>query len=264
MQLKDKIVVVTGAGGGIGLALARRFAAEGAAKVVVSDISPELTNAAAAAVGGLGRALDVGRREDLAAFIDWIEASIGPIDLFCSNPAVFSGPEGGNFQTTEETWEKSWQVNVMSHVRAARQLVPLMLRRGGGYFLQTLSAAALITGPSALAYTVTKHAGLGFAEWLALNYGDKGIKVSCLCPTAVQTRENQFDPSTAVGANIGLVQSPEEVAEITVRGLADETFLILPNPAVGGSFRKKGEDYDAWIRRSIARMRDFRPPSPFL
>lgn len=264
MQIKDKVVVVTGAGNGIGLALAKLFAAEGAARVVVSDRDPELTAAAAAAVNGPGRALDVGRREHLETFIDWVESEVGPIDLFCSNPAIFNGPEGGNFETTEETWGASWDVNVMAHVRAAKQLVPRMMKRGGGYFLQTLSAAALITGPSALAYTVTKHAALGFAEWLALNYGDKGIGVSCLCPTAVQTREKQFDVDTVIGANIGLIQTPDEVAKITLRGLEEETFLILPNPAVIGSFRKKAQDYDQWIERSIGRMKDFRPPSPFI
>jgi NAD(P)-dependent dehydrogenase (short-subunit alcohol dehydrogenase family) len=262
MDLAGKRVVVTGAGNGIGLGLAKAFAAAGA-EVVVSDLDQATMAAAAAAVGGQGRALDVGDAEALRDFIAWVEADLGPIDLFCSNPAVFGGPEGGNFQTTDATWDRSWRVNVLSHVWAARQLVPLMMRRGGGYFLQTLSAAALITGPSQLAYTVTKHAALGFAEWLALNYGDKGIKVSCLCPTAVQTRDNQFDPDSTVGANIGLVQSPEEVAAITLEGLAQERFLILPNPAVGGSFRKKAENYDAWLERSVERMKAFRPPSPF-
>src|SRR5262245_56680658 len=138
MRLKNKLVVVTGAGNGIGLGLAKRFKAEGA-RVVVSDLSADLTAVAANGGDGPSRALDVGDRNALAAFIDWIEKDVGPIDLFCSNPAVFSGPEGGNFQTTEETWDKSWQVNVMSHIRAAQQLTPLMIKRGGGYFLQTLS-----------------------------------------------------------------------------------------------------------------------------
>jgi NAD(P)-dependent dehydrogenase (short-subunit alcohol dehydrogenase family) len=263
MKLAERVIVVTGAGNGIGRGLAERFVAEGARQVVVSDIDPDTTSRVASALAMPSRVADVGSSASLTELIDWVESDVGPIDLFCSNPAVFGGPEGGNFETTDETWDKSWRVNSMSHVWAARQLVPKMLKRGGGYFLQTLSAAALITGPSELAYTVTKHAALGFAEWLALNYGDRGIKVSCLCPTAVETRENQFDGTTPVSANIGLVQTPAEVAEFAVRGIEDETFLILPNPAVGGSFRKKATDYDAWLERSITRMKDFRPPSPF-
>ena len=169
------------------------------------------------------------------------------------------GPEGGNLQTSAATWDRSWRVNVQAHVWAAQFLVPRMLRRGGGYFLQTLSAAALITGPSELAYSVTKHAALGFAEWLALNYSDKGIRVSCLCPTAVETR-------TVQGANlpgIGLVQTPSEVAEITVAGLEAESFLILPNPRVGSSFKNKATDYDRWLAYTTSRLGDLRPPSPF-
>lgn len=259
MKVADKVVVVTGSGNGIGRGLAERFVHEGARAVVISDVDPHNTALVANVLGQPSRVCDVGDSDDLRAFIDWVELEVGPIDLFCSNPAIFGGPEGGNFQTTEVTWEKSWHVNVMAHVRAAQQLVPLMMKRGGGYFLQTLSAAALITGPSQLAYTVTKHAGLGFAEWLMLNYGDKGIKVSCLCPTAVETREGQFGNN----ADIGLVQTPAEIAEHAVAGLEAETFLILPNPRVGGSFRKKATDYDAWLAYSIERMKTFRPPSPF-
>ena len=182
-----------------------------------------------------------------------------PIDLFVSNAAY--GFTGGitvdgverHFDlhdTSEHAWEASWQINVMAHVRAARRLVPLMLERGGGYFLNTVSAAGLITSNSQLAYTVTKHADIGFAEWLALNYGHRGIGVSCLCPTAVATRPGQFDSMPG----IGLVQTPADVAEFVVDGLEREAFLILPNPAVGGSFRKKAADYDAWIARTQARL----------
>ncbi len=258
MEITGKTVVVTGAGQGIGRGLATRFVAEGARAVVVSDIDESAMRMVADELQQPGRHCDVGDPVDYAAFLDWVEEEVGPIDLLCNNPAVFGGPEGGNLQTTEETWERSWQVNVMSHVRSAQQLVPRMLERGGGYFLQTVSAAGLITSNSAVAYTVTKHAAIGFAEWLMLYYGDRNIRVSCLCPTAVETRPGQFD-----GMDIGLVQTPAEVADFAVRGLAAETFLILPNPAVGGSFRKKAADYDAWITRTIERISPIKQPGPW-
>jgi NAD(P)-dependent dehydrogenase (short-subunit alcohol dehydrogenase family) len=259
MDVKGKVVVVTGSGNGIGLGLATRFVEEGAASVVISDVDADRTAAAAEQLGQPHRAVDVGNPADFEAFLDWVEDEVGPIDLMCNNPAIFGGPEGGNLQTTEATWERSWQVNVMSHVRSARQLVPRMLRRGGGYFLQTISAAGLITSNSQVAYTTTKYAGIGFAEWLRLNYSDRGIGVSCLCPTAVETRPGQF----AGNPSIGLVQTPAEIAAVTVEGLAAERFLILPNPAVGGSFRKKAADYDAWLARTTKRISPIKPRGPW-
>jgi len=259
VRVEGKVVVVTGSGHGIGEGLARRFVAEGARAVVVSDVDGD----AAARVGGeLGqpyRPCNVGDAEEYPAFLDWVERDVGPIDLLCNNPAVFGGPEGGNLQTAEDTWDRSWQVNVMAHVRSATHLVPRMLERGGGYFLQTLSAAALITSNSPAAYTVTKHAALGFAEWLMLNYSDRNVRVSCLCPTAVETTPGQF----AGMPDIGLVQTPADIADFAVRGLDAEAFLILPNPAVGGSFRKKATDYDAWIARTTERIRPIRMPGPW-
>ncbi|MDT3441915.1 SDR family oxidoreductase [Pseudofrankia sp. BMG5.37] len=259
MKIESSRIVVTGAAHGIGRGLVEAFLAHGAQSVVVSDLDADAVSAMSETLGVPGRPCDVGDQAALAAFIDWAEETAGPTDLFCGNPAVFGGPEGGNLQTSAATWDRSWRVNVLAHVWAAQCLVPRMLRRGGGHFLQTLSAAALITGPSELAYTVTKHAALGFAEWLALNYSDKGIRVSCLCPTAVETR-------TVQGADhpgIGLVQTPVEVAEITVAGLAAENFLILPNPRVGSSFRNKADDYDRWLAYTTNRLGDLRPPSPF-
>jgi NAD(P)-dependent dehydrogenase (short-subunit alcohol dehydrogenase family) len=224
---------------------------------VVSDVNEQAMRSVAEAVGQPAVACDVGDPAALERLIATVEGEVGPIDLFCSNAAYgFSGAERadtqhqGGIDASEEAWERSWQINVMAHIRAARRLVPGMLERGGGYFLNTVSAAGLITSISGAPYTVTKHADIGWAEWLILNYGSKGIGVSCLCPTAIETRPGQFerDPS------IGLVQTPEEVAQHVVDGLDRETFLILPNPAVGGSFRKKAEDYDAWIQRTIARI----------
>jgi NAD(P)-dependent dehydrogenase (short-subunit alcohol dehydrogenase family) len=259
MRVKDKVVVVTGSGHGIGEGLAERFVAEGAKAVVISDLDPERTASVGERLGQPHKACNVGDAAEYDAFLDWVEDTVGPIDLLCNNPAVFGGPEGGNLQTTEETWERSWQVNVMSHVRSAQKLVPRMMERGGGYFLQTISAAGLITSNSAVAYTVTKHAGVGFAEWLMLYYGDRGIKVSCLCPTAVETRAGQFSNNPA----IGLVQTPAEIAQWTVEGLDAENFLILPNPAVGGSFRKKATDYDEWLERTIKRISPIKQRGPW-
>jgi NAD(P)-dependent dehydrogenase (short-subunit alcohol dehydrogenase family) len=255
MELDGKTVVVTGAGHGIGRGLAERFLQEGARQVVVSDIDEDLLRKAATALDAPSYRCDVGDPEQLAALIDHAEREVGPVDLFVSNAAYgfTAGRQGsihGGLDTTEEVWDATWQVNVMAHVRAARQLVPAMLGRGGGYFLFTVSAAGLITSNSPVAYTVTKHADIGFAEWLALNYGRRGIGVSCLCPTAVATREGQFDEME----EIGLVQTPADVAQYVVDGLRAETFLILPNPAVGGSFRKKAQDYDAWIARTQMRL----------
>jgi NAD(P)-dependent dehydrogenase (short-subunit alcohol dehydrogenase family) len=258
MRVEEKIVVVTGAGSGIGKAMAERFVHEGAKAVVVSDINPVLMSAVADALGQPGLQCDAGDRAALESLIDRVEEEVGPIDLFVSNAAygftagvpMEGTARGFGLDTSEDAWEASWQVNVMAHIRAATKLVPLMLERGRGYFLNTVSAAGLITSNSQAAYTVTKHADIGFAEWLILNYGTRGIGVSCLCPTAVATRPDQF----ADLPEIGLVQTPEEIAQFVIDGLDAETFLILPNPAVGGSFRKKAADYDAWIARTQARL----------
>jgi NAD(P)-dependent dehydrogenase (short-subunit alcohol dehydrogenase family) len=257
MQVADKIIVVTGAGNGIGKGMAERFVREGARIVVVSDINPELMTSVASSLGMPGIACDVGDEGQLADLIGRTEDEFGPIDLFVSNAAYGfmaglapSSDAGGDLETTEAVWDATWNVNVMSHVRAARALVPRMLARGGGYFLNTVSAAGLITANAPLAYTVTKHADIGFAEWLALNYGRRGIGVSCLCPAAVATLPGQFDAMTEIGS----VQTPADVAQYVIDGLTEELFLILPTPAVGGSFRKKGQDYQSWINRTQDRL----------
>jgi NAD(P)-dependent dehydrogenase (short-subunit alcohol dehydrogenase family) len=242
--------------------MCERFAAEGAKAVVVTDIDIEPAEEVAKAIGGIAMHCDVGDHASQDALIDRVEREVGPIDLYCSNAVLFGGRK---LDTPDDFWLRANNVNVMAHVWAAQKLVPMMVARGGGYFLQTLSAAALITGPSDLVYTVTKHAGLGFAEWLTLNHGHEGIKVSCLCPTAVETRPGQFSPNPddpperqAVAANIGLVMKPAEIAQFVIEGLAQESFLILPNPRVGSSWRNKGNDYDRWLdytRDRLAKVR---------
>lgn len=262
MKLAGKTAVVTGGGQGIGQALAERFAEEGA-RIVVLDINGDSARQVADAIGGRAFHCDVGDRSQLDTAIDTIEDELGPIDLFCSNAAIFGGDaSAGLAETDDSLWQSAIDINLMSHIWAATKLVPLMEARGGGYFLQVLSAAGLITGPSTLSYTVTKHAGIGFAEWLSINHHGNGIGVSCLCPTAVATPQlalpSANEEDERIRAQLGLIQTPEEVADITVRGLADETFLILPNERVGTSFLHKAQDYDRWLdhtSRRVATMR---------
>lgn len=243
MQLRDKVIVVTGAARGIGEAMARRFAAEEPAGLVVSDIDSGAVEAVAGDLGALARAADVSSEQETAALIDAAEDAFGPVDLFCANAGIgISGDE----QTPDDEWDRLWRVNVMSHVFAARRLVPEWRARGEGYFLPTVSAAGLLTNLKAAQYSVTKHAALAFAEWLAVTYGDEGIKVSALCPQGVRTRLlDAADEFRTLLEPVAL--EPADVAEAVVAGLADERFLILPHPEVEQYFQNKANDYDRWL-----------------
>lgn len=242
MDLKDKVVVVTGAASGIGRALARRFHAEGAAGVMVADLDEAGAAAAARDIGGHSRKVDVSSEADVLALIEETESRIGPIDLFCSNAGIGLGR---GLDEPDEVWQKIWQVNTLSHVYAARNLVPRMKVRGGGYLLNTASAAGLLSQIGSVTYAVTKHAAVALAEWIAITHGRDGIKVSVLCPQAVRT------PMTAGGAGVagvdGMIE-PEDVAETVVQGLGAETFLILPHPTVAEYMKRKAGDYDRWLR----------------
>jgi NAD(P)-dependent dehydrogenase (short-subunit alcohol dehydrogenase family) len=245
VQLADKVIIVTGGGNGIGAALCRRFAAEGAKAVVVADIDDASAQRVAREIGGLGVRTDVTRESDLQRLAADVAGRYGAIDLFCSNAGI--AVDGGE-ETPDSEWQRCWDVNVMAHVLAARAVLPGMLTRGEGYLLQTVSAAGLLTHIHSATYAVTKHASLAFAEWLAMAYGDRGIRVSALCPQGVRT---DMLRRAASGGRTFLLDSalePEQVADEVVKGLAAERFLILPHPEVAEYFRRKGTDYDRWIR----------------
>ena len=244
MVLIDKVIVVTGGANGIGAALCRRFAAEGAKGVVVADIDGEAAKRLSAQIGGLGVVADVTQEPDLHRLVGEAVSRYGAIDLFCSNAGI--AVDGGE-ETSDADWERCWNVNVMAHVLAARAVLPGMLKRGAGYLLQTVSAAGLLTHIHSASYAVTKHASLAFAEWLAIAYGDRGIGVSVLCPQGVRTDMLQ---RAAAGGRTFLLDSalePEQVADVVVNGLADERFLILPHPEVAEYFRRKATDYERWL-----------------
>jgi NAD(P)-dependent dehydrogenase (short-subunit alcohol dehydrogenase family) len=246
--------VITGAARGIGRALAVRIAAERPRALVVADLDGPRAAVVAREIGAVAAQVDVRQEADIRSLIDGAQAAAGPIDLFCSNAGV-SGAGGGP-DASDADWQATWEVNVMAHVWAARALVPGMVSRGEGYLLNTASAAGLLTQVSALPYTVTKHAAVALAEWLAINYGDAGIKVSCLCPQAVQTEMLDLaleEPIGAAALRAGGILAPEDVAESVVAGIRDERFLILPHPQVAQNLAHKASDPEGWL----SRMRSF-------
>ena len=265
MELHGKHVIVTGAAGGIGRALAERFHAEGAT-VVCADLSAAAVEAVAATLNAtrpgsaLGVAADVGTESGNRALIHQAEAQFGPIDLFFANAGVGVGQ---GVDASEADWETSFNVNIHAHRWAAKYLLPGWLARGEGYFCSTASAAGLLTQIGSVTYSVTKHAAVAFAEWLSVTYGDQGLRVSCLCPMGVNTNMlNQGDGLASSGSSdvvraAGAVLEPDEVAEIVVQAIADETFLIAPHAEVLTFWQRKTTDYDRWIagmRRLQARV----------
>ena len=245
MKLADKIVVVTGGGNGIGRALCERFAAEGAKAIVVADVDGDAARQVAGQIGGQAIETDVSREADVARLVTQVIEQHGAIDLFCSNAGIAID---GDENTPTADWARCWDVNVMAHVYAARAVLPAMLARGEGYLLQTVSAAGLLTHPQSATYAVTKHASLAFAEWISIAYGDRGIKVSALCPQGVRT---DMLRRAASGGRTFLLDSalePGQVADEVVRGLEAERFLILPHPDVAEYVRRKAGDHDRWLR----------------
>jgi NAD(P)-dependent dehydrogenase (short-subunit alcohol dehydrogenase family) len=236
-------VVVTGAGSGIGAALARRFAAEGA-RVVVNDINAALAAEVAASCGATAVGGDAASEQGVTQLIDAASGVLGGIDLYCANAGV--AREGGE-AAAEDDWEVSWQVNVMAHVRAARLLVEPWLERGSGHLICTISAAGLLSMLGSAPYSVTKHAALAFAEWMAATYGHRGIVVQAICPLGVRTP--MLDATSAAGQMI-LSESaitPEAVAAAVLDGIADGRFLILPHPEVAKMYAGRAADPDRWL-----------------
>jgi NAD(P)-dependent dehydrogenase (short-subunit alcohol dehydrogenase family) len=248
MELADRNVVITGAGSGIGRALAQRFAAEAPRALVLADINLEAVEAVAREVGGLAVRTDVSREADIQALVGRAREFGGAIDLFCSNAGI--GGPGGGPEASDEDLERTWKVNVMAHVWAARAVLPEMVQRGDGYLMSTASAAGLLTQVSALGYSMTKHAAVSVAEWLAINYADAGIKVSCLCPLGVRTPMLEMALDDTVGAAALLVDDvlePSDVAEAVLLAIREERFLILPHEIVKKYVALKGADNERWL-----------------
>ena len=248
MQIRDKVVVVTGGANGIGRALCLKFAAEGARLVVVADMDEDngfKTMQQIEEGRGAFFCCNAAEQDQMEFLVETVMGMHDRIDIFCSNAGV--GVAGGP-EADDELWQRSWDVNVMSHVYAARLVLPQMLRRKEGYLLQTVSAAGLLTQIGSAPYSVTKHAALGFAEWLSITYGDQGIRVSALCPQGVRT--NMLLKAEFAGGAFLLdtALEPEQVAEAVVQGMAEEKFLILPHPEVAKYFQNKANDYERWLR----------------
>jgi NAD(P)-dependent dehydrogenase (short-subunit alcohol dehydrogenase family) len=257
MRVTGKNIVITGAASGIGAALARRFAGEGAAGICLADLDADAAGRVAAGLEcrTVVCRTDVGDESQVQEMVE-AASELGPIDLMCSNAGIGTG---AGLDATAEQWAATWAVNVQAHVYAARAVLPSMLERGGGYLLNTCSAAGLLTQPGDAPYAVTKHAAVAFAEWLALTYGDRGIKVSALCPQGVNTplltggiEEGLAGKAVAAA---GKILEPEEVADAVIAGLQAEKLLILPHPEVAEFVRRKASDPDRWLsglRRLVA------------
>jgi len=251
VNVEGRVIVITGAAGGIGSALAHRFAAEKAAALVLADLDGAAAEALAdeLPVEALGVAVDVTSAEQVAELVGETLQRYDGIDLFCANAGITTG---AGLEASDETWARAWGVNVLSHIYSARAVLPSMLERGEGYLLHTCSAAGLLTAVGDAPYAVTKHAAVSFAEWLSITYGGRGIRVSALCPQGVDTPMLQDGLAAGhIGAKVtaagGAVLSAQDVAGSVVAGLAAERFLILPHPEVQKYYLHRATDTDRWL-----------------
>lgn len=251
MEVAGKVVVVTGGASGIGEALCRRFAREGAKTVVVADVKETEARAVAGDIGGMAVTCDVSKESDVVRLVRLAEEACGPIDLFCSNAGILAI---GGVEVANESWQRIWEINVLAHVYVSRAVIPGMIAHGGGAIMITASAAGLLSQIGSAPYSVTKHAAVGLAENIAITYGDQGIKVFALCPQAVRTA--MAGPDGGVAAVDGLME-PDFLAGAVIEGLKREEFLILPHPEVKTYMQRKTADYDRWLvgmRRLQARF----------
>lgn len=260
MEVAGKVVIVTGGGNGIGKALCQRFASEGTKIVVVADLEADSAQAVADEIGGIAFACNVRDESQIQAMVAQVEADHGPVDIFCSNAGIGAGdgPTGWATGADNDVWQAMWDIHVMAHVYAARACLPGMIERSSGYFINTVSAAGLLSQIGDAAYSTTKHAAIGFAESLAITHGDDGIGVSMICPQAVDTRMiKQFGDGDGGTAGVDGVITPEDVATATVQGLAEGRFLIFPHQQVEQYRQNKVANYNRWIggmrklRRSV-------------
>jgi NAD(P)-dependent dehydrogenase (short-subunit alcohol dehydrogenase family) len=242
MDIRGKVAAVTGGASGIGAALAKRLAAEGARGIVLADINLERVQAVASEIGALAVHCDVSREVDIQALAAAARERFGQIDIFMSNAGILG--QTGGIELEDALWEKMWQIHGMAHVWAARAVVPEMVARGEGYFVVTASAAGLLNIVESAPYGVTKHAAVAFAEWLRIAYGRRGVRVSCLCPQSVAT---DMTAQGAGSAGIDGVLTAEQVAGEVVAAMRDEKFLVLPHPEVAKYFLNKAQDYDRWL-----------------
>lgn len=245
-QLAGQGVVVTGAGRGIGRALATRAAAEGA-RVVVNDLDPATAREVADGIGGTAVPGDASSAEGVAALIEGATGALGRIDVYCANAGIDGAGGADSLQTPDEHWARMLDVNVMAHVRAARLLVPGWLETGGGRFVVTASAAGLLTMIGSAPYSVTKHASVGFAEWLSVTYGHRGVTVQAICPQGVRTQMLEDAGPLQELLSRDQALEPEQVADAWVASLTDDRFLVLPHPEVAGYYVARATDTDRWL-----------------
>ncbi|UCH48478.1 MAG: SDR family oxidoreductase [Betaproteobacteria bacterium] len=242
MELQNRIAVITGGSGGIGRAMAKAFLAEGARAVVLADLNEAETKDAAEQLGCDGAACDVTDEQQIIDLVKHTEQEHGPIDLFCSNAGAIA--EGVLIDAANTEWQRLWDLHVMSHIFAARAVLPAMIERGAGYLLNTASAAGLLAAIGSGPYTVTKAAAVKLAEFIAITHGDDGIKVSVLCPQGVNTA--MAPRSLGDGQTDGIIEA-DDLARVVVDGLREERFHILPHPEVENYVRRKGDDIDRWL-----------------
>jgi NAD(P)-dependent dehydrogenase (short-subunit alcohol dehydrogenase family) len=244
MEPIGKVAIVTGGASGIGEGLARRLAAEGARCVVIADRDLAQAQAVAASIGAQAMALrcDVSREADIQAAVTATCERYGQVDIFCSNAGILGRP--GGVELEDPLWDAMWQIHLMAHVWAARAVVPGMVARGEGFFLVTASAAGLLNIVESAPYAVTKHAAVGFAEWLRIAYGRRGVRVACLCPQGVDTAMTR---GGAGSAGHDGVLTTVQVAQVVMETMREETFLALPHPSVAQYMQAKVQDYDRWL-----------------